>query len=127
MSARKAILTISLANHLHGTPIQGQLDSEWAMKTSSETRERFDNVGFDLDPADLVPLYRVLAERTWDGVLIGWCSRGYPERTELFENVVDACAEEIREGKGMKLLFCTGPTNLVEATMRSFPVNLLRL
>lgn len=51
---------------------------------------------------------------------MGWCTRGYPERTVLFEQVVAVFLDVMREGREMKLLFNTGPEDLVEPVVRNF-------
>ncbi|KAK3110679.1 hypothetical protein LTR53_014781 [Teratosphaeriaceae sp. CCFEE 6253] len=122
------VLTISLSAHLHRIPASTALDTAWSNPTTAATaatRARFNNVAFDLDPTDLPRTLQELREMLhgtpWDGVLIGWCSRGDPTRTELFEGVVGVCVEEIRDGLEAKLMFCTGLGDLVNATLRNFP------
>lgn len=87
-------------------------------------RSHFDNVGFDLVPTDvpgtLEAVRHKLQERHWDAVLIGWCTRGHVEFTDLFEGLVGVCVERIREGSGMKLLFNRGPEDLVGPVVRNF-------
>ena len=89
----KNILTIGLSHHLHGQPLHSVLEQEWSTKADLSTRAGFDNLGFDLDPDNmsqtLDDLRHTLCSRSWDGVTIGWCTRGYKERTELFEQVLD--------------------------------------
>lgn len=64
---------------------------DWAKpKADDGVRERFENVGFAVDPLDgegtLKALEKVLGEREWDGVLVGWCTRGHVEFvSSLFE------------------------------------------
>ena len=123
-SNRKSILTISLTRHLTGKAVEKVLKDEWA-KTTQDTSNRFDNVGFNLDPNDtatnLKQLRKELQSRAWDGVLLGWCVRGHAEFTVLFEDVVNLVVEEVREKPETRLMFITGPSNLVEGTLRSFP------
>lgn len=123
------ILTIGLSKHIHGDPIDEVVRADWSAKTDSSTRKHFNNVGFDLDPVNipntLDALQNALRERYWDGILIGWCTRGYPERTELFERIVRVCiagTAQVEHGKETRLMFSTGPDNLVETTLRNFPV-----
>jgi hypothetical protein len=124
-SSRKSILVLSLSKHLHGTPISDGITAELSKPKASKFNKYFDLVGFDLDPeynkisADLK---RELRERDWDGVLIGWCSRGNVAHTELFESLVGAVVEEQKVKPGLKLIFNTGPENLVEPALRTFPV-----
>lgn len=123
----KNILTISAAKSLHGTPIAGTIDREWSSKTSSHTRSHFHNIGFDfqLDKPDqsLLHLRHTLQSARWDGVLVGWCIRGMSvDRTEIFEGVMRQVVDAAGEQRGLKAMFCRGPTDLVEATLRSFPV-----
>jgi hypothetical protein len=118
------VLTVSLSKHLTGHPIDDVLDSNW--RTADEaTQQRFNNVGFDFDPTNvprtLESLRDTLKRQEWDGVLLGWCLRGYAERTELFEEVANVVVDEIRSKPDTKLIFCTGPKDLYNATMRNFP------
>lgn len=125
------ILTISLYQHLHNEPISTILSSEWTKKTSPAIQDRFNNIGFDLDPTNeaktLQNLRNDLRSRHFDGVTIGWCTRGNPQRTDLFEKIIDACTdaavlEKAQNGKKTKLMFSTGPEDLVETTLRNFPI-----
>jgi hypothetical protein len=124
-SLRKSILVLSLSKHLHGTPISSGIAAELSKPKAFKANKYFDLVGFDLDPdynkisADLK---RELRERDWDGVLIGWCSRGNVAHTELFESLVGAVVEEQKVKPGLKLVFNTGPENLVEPALRNFPM-----
>ncbi|KAF5247122.1 hypothetical protein FAUST_974 [Fusarium austroamericanum] len=125
------ILTISLSRHLHGRDINEGLKEQWSKtKVSSTTASRFTNVGFDLnaDGSNLGVLKTKLEEREWSGVIIGWCTRGNIEFTELFESVVTVCVDYAllrKQGntslKEPKLIFCRGPHDLVNATLRNFP------
>ena len=128
-SPRKAVLTISLSRHLTGHPIAAVIDKDWTAKATPEQRDVFDSQGFDLDPGDgevgggLVALQETLRGRDWDGVIVGWCTRGNKEFTVLFERVVGACvAEVVRRaklgGEGPKMMFCDGPEDLVRTTLR---------
>ena len=123
----KQILYVGLTKHLTGNSIDSIIAKDWDAKVDPATRATFNNVGFDIDPSDLPAalkdLRQTLGSQTWDGVLVAWCTRGYAERTELFEQVVDVCIDETRaEGKKAKLIFNTGPTNLAESTLRNFPM-----
>lgn len=128
-----SILTLSLARHLVGHDISTVLDKAWSdPKVSTAVSSHFDNVGYNLDPtpteASLTQLNKALQERRWDGVMLGWCVRGHPEFTELYEAVVTACLEETirrhkEDGTKPKIMFCTGPQDLVNATLRNFPVD----
>ncbi|CAF3486021.1 hypothetical protein SNK03_012918 [Fusarium graminearum] len=125
------ILTISLSRHLHGRDINEELKEQWSKaKVSSTTASRFTNVGFDLnaDGSNLGVLKTKLEEREWSGVIIGWCTRGNIEFTELFESVVAVCVDYAllrKQGntslKEPKLIFCRGPQDLINATLRNFP------
>lgn len=124
------ILTISLSRHLHGRDINEGLKEQWSKaKVSSMTASKFTNVGFDLnaDGSNLGVLKTKLEEREWSGVIIGWCTRGNIEFTELFESVVTVCVDYAllrKQGnislKEPKLIFCRGPHDLVNATLRNF-------
>ncbi|CVK85230.1 hypothetical protein FPRO06_07623 [Fusarium proliferatum] len=125
------ILTISLARHLHGYGIAESLQVQWSeTKVPASTSSRFTNIGFDLDAqgGNLDELESQLREREWGGIIVGWCSRGNIEFTELFESVVTVCVDYIvktKKGdmsrKEPKLIFCRGPDDLVNATLRNFP------
>ncbi|KAM0356356.1 hypothetical protein ACHAO7_009806 [Fusarium culmorum] len=125
------ILTISLSCHLHGCDINEGLKEQWSeTKVSSTTASRFTNVGFNLnaDGSNLGGLKTKLEEREWSGVIIGWCTRGNVEFTELFESVMAACVDYAllrKQGNTSlnepKLIFCRGLQDLVNATLRNFP------
>lgn len=125
--ARKSILVLSLSKHLTTHPISDVVAKDWARPKAAHAKAHFDNVGFDLDPVDvagtLKKLKAELGSREWDGVVVGWCTRGHVEFTELFESVVAVCVEEkCARLPGLKLMFNTGPENLVEPVVRNFPV-----
>ena len=131
-SPKKSILTISSSHHITGEPVEAVLAHEWCSdKVPAHISNRFDNVGFNLEHNDvsktLSELRKELRGRKWDAVLLGWCVRGHAEYTVLFEKVIGVVVEELRrEGEGgklgeTKLIFGTGPENLVEATARNFP------
>jgi hypothetical protein len=126
VSTPKSVLTLSLYMHLHGQPISEIIDHEWKAKASPQTGAKFENVGFDVDPHNvpqtLQDLRGQLRSRHWDGVIVAWCTRGNPSRTELFEDLVEVCVDETRGGDSKtKLIFNTGPDNLVEPILRAFP------
>ena len=126
------ILTISLSRHLHGHDITDSLEEQWSeSKIPTSTALRFTNVGFNLeaDGSNLENLKRHLNERKWKGVIVGWCIRGNVDFTELFESVVAVCVDYIVQKKQdnvslkePKLIFCRGPHDLVNATLRNFPL-----
>lgn len=130
-SKQHSVLTVSLARHLVGHDITHVLNQAWSPdKVDFSVRSKFNNTGFNLDPKNvsstLQELENVLSKNDWDGVLIGWCLRGHAEFTDLFESVVTVCTQNIvkraKDGeKEPKLLFCTGPEDLVNASLRSFP------
>lgn len=117
-------LTVSMSRHLTGHPINDVIAKDWS-KAVADQVSRFDNVGFDFDgedvPGALALLKEALAGHPWDGVLVGWCIRGKPEHTVIFEDVMALCTEVTRVRPETKIFFCTGPDNLVEATLRNFP------
>lgn len=119
----KSILTISLAKHLTGEPVAEVLAQDWK-KANAATAINFDNVGFDVEFRDfdhtLEDLRARLHEREWDGVLVGWCLRGKPAHTEMFERVVRVCFDGLKPER-TKLMFCTGPDDLVNSARRNFP------
>ncbi|KAI8713448.1 hypothetical protein NCS52_01289500 [Fusarium sp. LHS14.1] len=127
------VLTISLARHLVGHSITKVLEHQWdPAKVPTSTTSCFSNVGFDLDVngANLEELRKVLAERQWSGIIVGWCTRGHVEFTELFESVVAICVDYIverRQGnasaKEPKLIFCRCADDVVNATLRNFPLD----
>ncbi|KAI7761028.1 hypothetical protein LZL87_011433 [Fusarium oxysporum] len=125
------ILTISLSRHLHGRDIKEGLEEQWSeSEVPAATASRFSNIGFDLDGdgANLDELKSQLRGGNWAGIIVGRCSRGNIEFTELFESVVAVCVDYIVETKKgdvsrkePKLIFCRGPDDLVNATLRNFP------
>lgn len=118
------ILTVSMSRHLTGHPINDVITKNWSQAPEDQVH-RFNNVGFDFDgndiPGALAQLKEKLAGHPWDGVLVGWCIRGKPEHTVIFEDVIALCTEFTRVRPESKVFFCTGPDNLVEATLRNFP------
>lgn len=120
---KRNTLTISLSNYLNGEPVSELIEQNWS-QIDDATKSCFNNYGFDIDPSDvsktLEDLSNQLRSRKWDGVLVGWCSRGYPQRTELFEQIVAVCVDEARIQRDMKLIFNTGPQNLAEPILRNF-------
>ncbi|RGP79398.1 hypothetical protein FLONG3_2453 [Fusarium longipes] len=128
-----SILTISLSRHLHGRDINEGLKEQWSeANVPAATATKFTNVGFNLnaDASNLGELKAQLDERELSGVIIGWCVRGNVEFTELFESVVSVCTDYVvrrKQGnasqKEPKLIFCRGPHDLVNATLRNFPVD----
>ncbi|KAG8670379.1 hypothetical protein FPOAC2_09734 [Fusarium poae] len=127
------LLTISLSRHLYGRDINEGLKEQWSeAKVATEISSRFTNIGFNLnaDGSNLGGLKTKLEESEWSGIIIGWCARGNIEFTELFESTVAVCVDYIalkRQGnvamKEPKLIFCRGPQDLVNATLRNFPLN----
>lgn len=127
------VLTISLARHLVGRSISQGLKEQWSATDVAVANEsRFSNVGFDLDAngANLEELKTLLSKQQWSGIIVGWCVRGHVEFTELFESVVAICVDYILERKQgnisserPKLIFCRGPDDLVNATIRNFPAD----
>ncbi|KAF5627817.1 uncharacterized protein FTJAE_9085 [Fusarium tjaetaba] len=125
------VLTISLARYLHGYGAVESLAEQWSeTKVPASTSSRFTNIGFDLDEkgGNLGELESLLKEREWSGIIVGWCSRGAIEFTELFESIVTICVDYIVETKKgdtsqkePKLIFCRGPDDFVNATLRNFP------
>ncbi|KAL2670650.1 hypothetical protein Neosp_014439 [[Neocosmospora] mangrovei] len=99
------VLTISLARHLVGHSITEVLEHQWdPAKVPTSTTSRFSNVGFDLDvnSANL---------------------------EELRKSVVAICVDYIverRQGeasaKEPKLIFCRCADDVVNATLRNFPL-----
>ena len=124
---KKNILVVSAAYSLHGTPIAGNMEKEWSSKTSPSVQSHFNNIGFDFileEPEkSLLKLRQTLHDQPWDGILVGWCIRGMSvDRTEIFEGVMNEVVDAAREQQELKAMFCRGPTDLVEATLRNFPV-----
>ncbi|KUJ16362.1 uncharacterized protein LY89DRAFT_782629 [Mollisia scopiformis] len=125
--ARKLILVVSISRHLHGVPIEKGIESEWAKEKARDIKDSFENVGFNLDPKDVPTALRDLKHelegRPWDGIIIGWCIRGNNDFTILFEKVVGACCEVIKSAPETKLMFSSGPQNIVETVARNFAVD----
>lgn len=123
---RKFILTVSLSQHLTGIPIAKVIKADWNKAKARDVANLIENVGFNLDPEDvpgtLKALKSKLEGRSWDGIILGWCIRGHVEFTTLFEKVVVTCFEVMRLTPHTKIMFCTGPDNLVETVLRNFPV-----
>lgn len=129
-------MTLSLSKHLHGVDIASTLSDAWSPSASphlsQSTLARFSNSGLNLNPVDLPAtlsaLETKLGSRNWDGVIVGWCTRGNKEFTVLFEQIVNACVEEVvrrrveggKDGKELKLMFCAGPEDLVNTAVRNF-------
>ena len=88
-TTRKAILNLSASHYLVGHPVNEVIRADWGKEKAREVAEKFDNVGFTVDPTDvpgtLTALQQTLQTRSWDGVLVGWCTRGHVEFTVLFE------------------------------------------
>jgi hypothetical protein len=130
-SLRKSILVLSASLHLNGNPVSLTISTDWSKPSALPFTPFFENVPFDIDPADhsatLNALNTALESRRWDGVLIGWCVRGHAEFTELFEEIVGVCVRYVAKEKGekteTKIMFSTGPNNLVETVVRNFPVD----
>ncbi|KAF4989030.1 hypothetical protein FGRMN_9402 [Fusarium graminum] len=124
------VLTISLSRHLNGRDINAGLEQQWSEpKVPAPTASRFSNIGFNLvaTGSNLEELKSVLQKQNWSGIILGWCVRGHIEFTELFESVVAVCVEHVvqrKQGdssvKQPKLIFCRGPDDLVNATLRNF-------
>ncbi len=132
IAAPKTVLSISLAKYLHGHDVADVIAEDWNAKATSDEQARFDNHGFNLDPIDvggtLASLKHRLQEREWDGVIVGWCTRGNIKFTPLFEKVVREVVGEVvrREehgtpgDKGLKMMFSDGADDLFRTTMRTF-------
>ncbi|KAF5667455.1 hypothetical protein FHETE_5724 [Fusarium heterosporum] len=128
-----SVLTISLSRHFNGRDINAGLEQQWSeSKVPATTASRFSNIGFNLDAtgSNLEELKSVLQKQNWRGIIIGWCVRGHIEFTELFESVVAVCVDYVAQrkqgdisAKEPKLIFCRGPDDLVNATLRNFPEN----
>ena len=126
--APKSILVIGLTQHLTGSPIEKAIKEDWAKEEAHGIANSFDNAGFNLDPKDvpgsLKALQQELQGRSWDGILLGWCIRGHVEFTLLFEEVHSVCCGAVKAAPQTKIMFSTGPDNLVETVVRNFPVEI---
>jgi hypothetical protein len=129
-SRKTKILVISAARHLAGHDVEEVLDHQWSpSNVPNDVSARFDNVGFNLKVNDhettLKELRRTLSDTEWDGILVGWCIRGHAELTELFEPIINTCVDHVVEKRagpgGPRLYFCSGPDDIVNATLRNFP------
>lgn len=120
MSERIRILTVSLSYYLTGHRLNDVIENDWSKHPDQISR--FENVAFDFDggnvPVAMKELKEIMLHQQWDGILIGWCIRGKPENTAIFEDLIALCRMLRPE---TKVIFCTGPDNLVEATLRGFP------
>lgn len=124
-SAPKSILVLSISQYLAGNPIAKSIEADWAKEKAHKVKHLFNNVGFDVDPIDvegtLEAVRHQLEGRTWDGICIGWCIRGHVEFTVLFEKLVALCFEVVKSAPQTRIMFSTGPDNLVETALRNFP------
>ncbi|KAH8696596.1 hypothetical protein BGW36DRAFT_428598 [Talaromyces proteolyticus] len=123
---RKYILVLSASQYLSGHPISEVIRTDWTKDKARKIAAEFDNVGFDIDPtadtaSTLESLQRVLQARWWDGVIIGWCVRSHVEFTVLFEQIVRTVAGQVLVQPGLKIMFCAGPEDLVQTTLRNCP------
>ncbi|KAJ8104407.1 hypothetical protein POJ06DRAFT_235349 [Lipomyces tetrasporus] len=122
----KAILILSASHHLVGHPVSEVVKADWEKEKARDVAEKFDNVGFTVDPTDLSgtlkTLQQTLQTRSWDGVIVGWCMRGHVEFTVLFEKMVAMIVRLAILQPELKIMFCAGPDDLVETTIRNFPV-----
>ncbi|KAK4622197.1 hypothetical protein CLAFUW4_07444 [Fulvia fulva] len=122
MPTPRSILTIRLSKHLN-PPIASILARDWCR--APQIAAYFDNIGCDVEYHNfqqrLVDIRKMLNARDWAGVLVGWCLRVILDRAEMFEQVVAVCHEELA-GKETRVMVSTGPDNLVETTLRGFPV-----
>lgn len=125
IGGRKAILILSASQYLVGHPISEVVKSDWEKEKARGIRENFENEGFNIDPDDmpgtLETLQRTLQNRSWDGVIVGWCVRGDVEFTVLFEKIVDVITRQLILQPELKVMFCAGPDDLVQTTVRNFP------
>ncbi|RDW56377.1 hypothetical protein BP6252_14172 [Coleophoma cylindrospora] len=125
-TTRKAILVLSASQYLAGHSVHEVVKADWAKDKARSIAEKFDNVGFTVDPTDvpgtLEALQQTLQARSWDGVLVGWCTRGHVEFTVLFEQIVGMIVKQAVLQPHLKIMFSTGPDNLVETTIRNFPI-----
>lgn len=122
-TAPKNIIVLSASRSLTGVPVREVLAEDWK-KANEATAQKFDNQGFDIDLKDfdqsLNELHDLLKQREWDGVIVGWCMRGYKERTVMFEQLMEVCVVELRAKPKAKIMFCSGPDDLYATTMRHF-------
>lgn len=124
---RKAILVISASQYLVGHPLSEVIKADWSKSKANGIADKFENVAFPVGPANvaatLESLQRTLQERAWDGVIVGWCIRGHvPEFTVLFEKIIAVLARQVSVQPELKIMFPLGPDDLVETTIRNFPV-----
>lgn len=124
--ARKAILVLSASHYLIGHHVNEVVKADWEKEKARDIADKFDNVGFTVDPTDvpgtLKALQQTLQTRSWDGVLVGWCTRGHVEFTVLFEKLVAMIVGQAILQPELKIMFCAGPEDLVETTIRNFPL-----
>ncbi|RDW58425.1 hypothetical protein BP5796_12355 [Coleophoma crateriformis] len=124
-TTRKAILVLSASQNLVGHSVHEVVKADWAKDKARGVAEKFDNVGFTVDPTDvpgtLEALQQTLQARSWDGVLVGWCTRGHVEFTVLFEQIVAVIVQQVILQPQLKIMFSSGADNLVETTVRNFP------
>jgi len=127
-SDRKSILTATLGHltasalaqvSLSGTP--HDIQATIAASIIAANKAGFDIYTFEVNPQDIeVSLSRLkeqLQSQHWDGLLIGFAIRGEKESTPLFEGLVDVCRQA---APGTKLLFGSGPYDLMATLRRNF-------
>ena len=116
---QKHVLVIGLTKFLSGHPIKTVIDQNRA--AHAQDSKPFDIIGFDVvndDPAqDLQKLKETLEKGPYDGILVAWCSRGYPARTALFERLMNLVVAHKGEAK---LIFNTGPQDIIPPLVRNF-------
>ena len=125
-NGRSSVLYITLSHHLTGRTVTEYIEADWSKAKADKVRDKFATAGFDLNPHDtattLADLKRMIKTKPWNGILIGWCTRGHPEFTELFEKVVEVCLQEVTLNPEMRLMFNTGPDDLVQPVLRNLPI-----
>jgi hypothetical protein len=123
-TARKAILVLSASKYLGGRPISEVVKADWENEKARDIAHKFENVGFAVDPTNIPETLRCLEQTvqgsSWDGVILGWCTRGRVEFTVLFEQMVAVLVRQAQVQPELKIMFCEGPQDLVQTTRRNF-------
>lgn len=125
-TARKSILVLSASQYLAGRSVSETIKADWGKEKAAHFADKFDNVGFAVDPTNesgvLESLQETMKGRAWDGIIVGWCIRGHVEFTTLFEKIIAVLVGQTHAQPDLKIMFSTGPDDLVQTTIRNFSV-----
>lgn len=129
MSTRPNILVIGLGPNVKlpsSTLLPANLSPSTVGAAVKASMQKIKDAGFDLTATtvspgdtddDLSTLEKLLTEKEWTGIVVGFGIRGTPEFTEMFETAVQMCW---RLRPGVKVGFNSRPDDLYEAVVRNF-------